>query len=240
MRPGALFLTLAIGAVAQIGPLSAQPQVFEYRVEHPVYGEIGTYTNTVDDAGGRVDVHSRLRVAVRLLGVTVYRQEADSDEHWENGRLIDFHSATTTNGTRSEVSGAAHEESFVITRPTGMVLAPVNIYPSNPWSTNILGADMIMSTKSGKLFNVRLGKTEEKLVAVGGRPAWLREYQVIGEKRQVLWLDEEGTPVGFRTEEDGTAIDFVLIRHAVGTAEPHPWRGAVPQLSSASLDAGSR
>jgi hypothetical protein len=230
MRPVALSLALTIGAITNLGPALAQPQVYEYRVEHPVYGEIGTYTNVVDEAGDRVDVHSILHVAVKFLGVSVYRQDADSAEHWENGRLVMFHSATTTNGERMEVSGSAQEEGFMIKRPTGLALAPANIHPSNPWSTNILGSDMIMSTKTGKLFNVRLGRTEEKLVDVHGHQAWLREYQVIGEKRQVLWLDEEGTPVGFRTEEDGTQINFVLARHAVGNHEPHPWRGVVPEI----------
>jgi len=239
-----LSLLLTIGAVAALSPAQAQPQVYEYRVEHPLYGEIGTYTNVVDQAGDRVDVHSNLHVAVKFLGIAVYRQDVDSAEHWENGRLVTFHSATTTNGEQTEVSGAAQEEGFMITRPTGTALAPANVYPSNPWSTNILDTNMIMSTKTGKLFNVHLGTTEEKLVVVHGQQALLREYQVVGEKRQVLWLDEQGTPVGFRTEEDGTPIDFVLMRHAVGNGEPHPWRGPVPQINhlqtAAESTAGGR
>jgi hypothetical protein len=119
----------------------------------------------------------------------------------------------------------------MITRPTGTVVAPANIHPSNPWSANILGSSTLMSTKTGKLFNVRLGKTEEKLVVLRDHQALLREYQVIGEKRQVLWLDDQGTPVGFRTEEDGTPIDFILTRHAVGNSEPHTWMGPVPQIN---------
>jgi hypothetical protein len=239
MRAVTFSLLLAIGAIADVGPALAQPQAYEYRVEHPLYGEIGTYTNVIDEAAGRVDVRSSLHVAVRFLGLAVYRQDADSAEHWENGRLVTFHSATITNGELTEVSGTAQEEGFMITRPTGTVLGPSNLHPSNPWSANILGSTTLMSPKTGKLFNVHLGKTEEKMVVLGDHQALLREYQVIGEKRQVLWLDDEGTPVGFRTEEDGTPIDFVLTRHAVGASEPHVWMGPVPQIGNAAPLAGA-
>jgi hypothetical protein len=234
VRPATFSLALTIGAVAHLGAAFAQPQVYEYRVEHPLYGEIGTYTNVVDGAGGRVDVRSSLHVAVKFLGLAVFRQDSISAEHWENGRLITFRSATTTNGDRTEVSGTGQEDGFMITRPTGTAVGPANLHPSNPWSANILGSTTLMSTKTGKLFNVRLGKTEEKLVVLRDRHALLREYQVVGEKRQVLWLDDEGTPVGFRTDEDGTPIDFILIRHAVGDSEPHLWMGPVPEIGSAA------
>jgi hypothetical protein len=38
----------------------------------------------------------------------------------------------------------------------------------------------------------------------------LHQYEIVGDKRQFVWLDSSGTPVAFRTEEDGAPVDFVL------------------------------
>ncbi len=185
-------------------------QVFQYRVEHPLYGDIGTYTNIVKRTGDTANVETKMNIAVKLLGVVVHREEAERDEHWQRDKLTLFHSRTATNGKVQEVSGEARDNTFVITSPQGTVTAPASVRPSNPWSPSILGGNVIMSTKSGRLFNMRIASETEQVVPVDGHSERLRRYEIIGDKHQFVWLDGRGTPVAFRTEEDGSPIDFVL------------------------------
>lgn len=214
---------LIIVAAALAHPAMADPKVYEYRVEHPLYGDIGTYTNIVDASGDTADVETKLNVVVKMLGIVVHRQEAERREHWQHDRLTLFRSVTTTNGHPIEVDGQAQGNSFVINSPAGTVAAPADIRPSNPWSTTVLTASLVMSTKSGRIIKAHLDDVKDEVVTVDGQPERLRRFDVTTDKHQSVWMDEHNVPVAFRTEEEGTPIDFVLTRYPSGA--PQPWLG---------------
>jgi hypothetical protein len=188
----------------------AAADTFIYRVIHPTYGDIGTYTNIVDRKGANTDVRSELRIAVKVLGITVYRQEARRFEHWRNDRLISFQGVTVTNGDALEVHGEARANGFAVTTPSGTVLGPANLHPSNPWSAMVLNTDTVMSTRTGKVMPAHVSGGEVEPVALGGATMRLHQYEIVTDKRQLVWLDDRGTPVGFRTVENGNPVDFVL------------------------------
>lgn len=220
-----------IAAAAGLAPPAAAdpPQVYKYRVEHPRYGDIGTYTNIVTASGDTADVETKLNVVVKFLGIVVHRQEAERREHWQHDRLTLFRGITTTNGKPVEVDGEARGNSFVISSPAGTVAAPADIRPSNPWSPNVLSASLVMSTKSGKIMPAHLDDVKDETVTVDGKPEHLRRFDVTTDKPQSVWMDEHNVPVAFRTEEDGTPIDFVLTRYPSGA--PQPWPGPVADKS---------
>lgn len=203
---------------------TADPQVYQYRVEHPLYGDIGTYTNIVTRSGDTANVETKLNVVVKLLGIVVHRQEAERVEHWQHDRLTLFRGVTETNGKPMEVDGEARGDAFVISSPTGTIRAPADIRPTNPWSPTVLNADVVMSTKSGRIFPAHLNDVKDEVVeTAAGKPERLRRFDVMTDKPQTVWLDEHNVPVAFRTIEDGTPIDFVLTRYPSGA--PQPWAG---------------
>jgi hypothetical protein len=215
---------LTVAAIALGGAAAhADRLVYEYRVMHPLYGDIGTYTNLVDQTPDHANVETRMNLVVKLLGVVVHRQSAERHEDWLHGRLVAFHGVTQTNGEKIELTGEASGDAFIVHSPLGRLTAPANVYPSNPWTGDILGTNMIMSTKTGRLFPVRIGSETAETVPVDGKPLRLREYAIQGEKQQFVWLNENGIPVAFRTEEGGSMVDFVLTRYPTG--EPQNWAG---------------
>lgn len=193
-------------------PALAAPERYEYRVVHPSYGDIGTYTNTVDRVGDDTEVTSELRIAVRLLGIVVYRQEARRTEHWHGNRLVRFDGVTVTNGDSLPVHGEARGGSFIVTTPSGTVRAPADVHPSNPWSSMVLDTDHMMSTKTGRVETVRVSGGEVEPVTLPGATLRLHQYEIVSDKHQFVWLDDRGTPIAFRTVERGTPVDFVLTR----------------------------
>jgi hypothetical protein len=202
------FLAAAAGAM----PAHAAPERYDYRVIHPSYGDIGTYTNIVDRVGDDTEVTSELRIIVRMLGIVVYRQEARRTEQWHGDRLVRFDGVTVTNGDRLPVHGEARDGVFVVTTPAGTVRAPSNVHPSNPWSPMVLDTNLMMSTRTGQVESVRVRGGEIEPVALPGATLRLHQYEVVSDKRQFVWLDDSGTPVAFRTVEKGTPVDFVLTR----------------------------
>jgi hypothetical protein len=210
--------TAGLGAAALLasataaGPANAIPESYEYRVIHPTYGDIGTYTNIVDRLGDDAEVRTQLKIQVRILGITVYRQEAQRIERWHGQMLLAFDGVTITNGDRLEVHGAPRDGGFAITTPTGTVVAPGGVHPSNPWSAMVLKADVMMSTRTGKISHVQISGGEVTQVSLDGTKLTAHQYEIASSKHHFVWLSDDGTPVAFRTNEDGTLIDFVLQR----------------------------
>ncbi len=207
-----IFVVAAV-LIALAAPAVAAPQRYEYRIEHPTYGTIGTYINEIERLGDRVQVETELRIAVKVLGVVVYRQEARRAERWRGDRFIGFEGVTITNGERLEVRGEARgAAAFAITTAAGTVMAPAGIHPSNPWSPAVLNADLMMSTQNGRVAAVRVVSDSHTPVAFAGAPQGLHLYEIVSDERQLVWFDDHGTAVAFRIEEGGVPIDFVLVR----------------------------
>ena len=201
-----------LALVATVRPAFAAPQIYEYRVVHASHGEIGRYVNIVDRRGNDTEVRTELHIAVTILGITAYRQDAERVERWQGERLTSFDGTTVTNGERLQVHGEAQGGGFAVTTPTGTVMAPADVHPSNPWSAMVLKTDTVMSTRTGKLFHGIIEGGERKLMQLAGKLMTLRQYEIITDKHDLVWLDDQGTPVAFRTKEDGDDIDFILQR----------------------------
>jgi hypothetical protein len=214
---GMAAMMAAIAFVA-VPSAAAADASYEYHIEHPTYGGIGTYTNIVKDLGDHVEVVTQLRVAVKVLGIVMHREEADRTEIWRDGRLVQFDGTTDTNGTSIKLHGEAKGDRFVITTPFGIVTAPSNVHPSNPWSAKVLDTDAMMSTKSGRIDKVTVTGPVVGPVKFDGVELQLSRYDITGGKKQSVWLDDRGMPVAFRTIEEDTPVDFVLTRPSLSQA----------------------
>jgi len=215
-------LVLSLGAaLALAGPARASTTVYEYHVEHPRYGDIGTYNNVVKQTGDDFEVKSELHIAVKILGIVVFREDGKRTENWQGDRLVSFEGVTETNGDRIEVHGEARGDTFVVTTPDGVVTAPARVHPSNPWRAKVLDTDTLISTKTGRVETVSVRGGDEASVTLDGRDLRLRQYEIDGTKRQFVWLDDRGVAVAFRTDEAGTPIDFILTHAPQIEAENH-------------------
>ncbi|HUK61016.1 MAG TPA: DUF6134 family protein [Stellaceae bacterium] len=203
--------TALAAALTLFAPAAMASQVvYEYHIEHPRYGTIGTYTNTVDNEGAAAEVHSDLRVAVKVLGIVMYREEGTRTEQWRDDRLVGFDAVTVTNGDSIKVHGEAKGDTFELTTPTGKIDAPPQVHPSNPWAQHVLETDCMMSTKTGHIEPVNVSGGNVQPVTLDGKELQLHHYDVVGSKHWQVWLDDRGVVVAFRTEEDGSPVDFIL------------------------------
>jgi len=148
-----LVRALSFAALIGLSPASpvaaATPLQLTYRVTHAVFGDIGTYTNTVESTGDGATVLTRAHFEVSMLGVRMYREDAESTERWQGNRLVSFHGVSDKGDGRAEVKGEARGDNFVITSPRGTVTAPASVQPANPWSANFLGSNTIMHPDTG-------------------------------------------------------------------------------------------
>src|SRR6516164_11752406 len=122
-NPLAWLAVLLIGAFA--GSVTADPAVAQssaqlvYRVNHSVFGDIGTYTNTVEPSREGITVKTHAHFEVKMLGVRMHREDAERPEHWQGNRLVSFHGVTDKGDGPMQVNGEARGNSFVITSQEG-------------------------------------------------------------------------------------------------------------------------
>lgn len=174
--------TLGSGAWGEV-----PARVYTYRVIHPVYGDIGSYTNIIEDRGTEIAVRNKFRVTVKVLFAVAYEQKGDNNELWRDGRMVSFEGSMRKNGKRTVVRGYADGDKFIIEGTRGKTVAPANVFPNNPWSPKILGTNVLMGTGSGKLYRVRSSEGDERVIEINGKTVKTHYFTVEGDARYELW-----------------------------------------------------
>ncbi len=201
-------------ALCVCGTAQAAGRSYSYSVEHPTHGTIGTYTEEFEDNTGGMRVNQRMRIAVRVLGIAIYREDTDRTEIWAAGRLQSMESITQRNGRRIEVRGESKPDSFVITTAAGAQSAPKDISPTDAWALKRVGKALVFSQRTGRIYPVDITGGGVESLTVQGRPVPVRHFRVNTETQPdkwEAWLDADGVPVKFRSIEDGETIDFILV-----------------------------
>lgn len=188
------------------------PNVLQYRVNHAVYGDIGSYSNTIERTTNETIVETRVHLQVRVLGITMHREDAERTERWQGGRLVYFHGVTTKNGDKIEVQGQAQGDRFVIATPHGILTAPADIHPANPWSGDCIHSDTMMRVDTGDVERVKVSGGEPSAVKVADETVPAREYQIDGEVQYKIWLDDRNVPVRFSVDDPTGLVTFALDR----------------------------
>jgi hypothetical protein len=209
---------LAVSAACAIGlsflvtcaSATAAQQSYIYVIIHPVYGEIGSFTHTTEQKANTTSINSHLRVAIKVLGTVAYREDADGTAILRDDRLVSLQNVTHKNGTQIEVRGESQGNTFVVSSPSGTVIAPADVAPSDPWFVKPTGPREMVSTKTGKVVHARVSNGENTTISLDGVSVPARHFTIVSDNRQDVWLDDHNVPLMFRTEVDGTPIDFVL------------------------------
>lgn len=189
---------------------SAATRTYTYTVEHPPYGEIGTYVDTIDRSGEARRIDTRVRIAVSILGIVMYREVADRTESWQGDRLLSLHSVTTINGMTTEVRGEARGDGFVVTSPSGTVVAPPNVYTTTPWSVGLPMSETMVIPRDGKVEPAQVTGGETTVASVHGADVAVRHYEIVGTYRYDVWSSLAGVPIRFRSDGRSGVTEFVL------------------------------
>jgi hypothetical protein len=188
------------------------PAQLVYRVSHSTFGEIGSYANTIQPTRDGVTVQTRVTFEVSMLGVRMYRENAERTEQWRGDRLVAFHGITDKGKGPVEVKGEARGDSFVISSSQGIVTAPASVHPANPWSAKFLRSNTMMRPDSGRIEQVRIGSGQETIVKIDGASIPAVKFEIDGSTRYTVWLDGRGVPVMFIADDDTGKVTFTLAK----------------------------
>lgn len=209
----AMSIVGVLAGLVTAGPVMAQDSAqFVYQVHHSVFGDIGTYTNTVEPSRDGITVKTHARFEVKMLGVRMYHEDADRTERWQGNRLVSFRGVTDKGDGPQEVKGEARGNSFVISSPEGTINAPWSVHPANPWSSSFLHSNTMMRPDTGKLEQVRVSSGQETAVKLDSANIPAVKYELDGSTKYTVWLDERGVPIKFLVDDDTGKVTFTLAK----------------------------
>ena len=208
---GRLAVAAAIVLAFMSPPAVASPSgSYTYTVEHPTYGEIGTFTNLIRRRGDKVIVNTRIRIVARALFVPLYRFEADRTQVWRDGRLISYDSNTNDDGKTIILRGRAKADKFVINGPRGEAVVAGDVVPTNPWSMRFTKVRITMTTTTGRVRPASVVKRGSRWLYLGDEAIRSRYFKISGG--QELWYDRRGVLVKFTHVLKGKVYVFTLQR----------------------------
>ena len=209
---GAVTICMLIAAGSSA---AAVQQRYTYRVQDSFYGEIGTYSNTVEKSADATTMTTEAHIEISVLGITLYRQDVSRVERQVGDRLVYFHGVTTENDEPIEVDGRAEGEHFIVTSPSGKVTAPGTILTVSPWSVGRLRGDTVLMPDTGLVAKIRISGGDESSIMVDGASTRVRRYQidtVDGRERYEVWMDDHKTPLMFRIQDREGTLTFTLVK----------------------------
>jgi hypothetical protein len=211
IRQAMLAAVLLVGGLAGAAQAMAEsPRQLVYDVKHSVFGDIGTYTNTIEAQGAVITIKTAAHFLVKAMGIGLHREDAERVEQWQGNRLVFFHGITVKNGEKTEISGKAAGNNFVINSPAGTVNAPADVKPANPWSTRSIESHEMMRVDSGKVEKVTVSGGGQTNVNVDGASTTAKEYDITGSTKYKVFFDSHDVPVMFVVDDDSGQVTFTL------------------------------
>jgi uncharacterized protein DUF6134 len=205
-----LLLPAAAGAAVPVPDGFPPPGTITYDVWREG-SKIGTHSVDFRRNGDKLTVHTRIRIEVKLLLVTVYRFEHDAEEDWVDGKLIRFAAKTDDNGTDrdvllertgGELRGHYNKEQAVL---------PGNLIPGSLWNPATVDQTQLIEPVKGRAKTVAVIDRGMEKIDLPAGPIRAHHYSITGDLRREVWYGDDGEVVqAAYAAKDGSLLTFKL------------------------------
>jgi hypothetical protein len=194
-RRALLALPLALCAA----PAAAVPAALRFRVVREG-GDIGTHRVSIAPTAEGLTARTEVDIAVKVLGVTVFRFTHRFEEAWAGERLASAASRLDRNGSVTEMRAVASEGAIQVQGSAGRFRLPAEAAPLSWWDSRRLDRPLF-ANDTGK--PVELRWTQAALP--GGAVLW----RATGEEKSEATYAADGTWTGWKTRaEDGSTVVY--------------------------------
>ena len=159
--------------------------------------KIGTHALSFADEAGKLTVTTDIHLAVRVLGIVVYRYRHRCSEAWSGSDLLSLAARTDDNGS---VYNVQRDD-----------LAALGLLPSTHWNPAQVRQQALLNTQTGEVARVSVREEGTEAVATARRTIAATRYAFTGDIRMEQWFDERSRWVKstFRAT-DGSRIEYIL------------------------------
>lgn len=154
-------------------------------------GDVGRYRLWIAQGDAGVTVRSDMNVAVRFLGLTLYRYRMQAEEFWTDNRLAALTSHTNDNGKIRNVTAAASGDVLMLTKDGKNMTVPGDVGTTSFWRADTPYRDNLLDIAKGRVRKVHGTPLGRKKVKFGDVSVWARHYAIAGQIKRELWYDDD-------------------------------------------------
>ncbi|MGH6959851.1 MAG: DUF6134 family protein, partial [Dongiaceae bacterium] len=208
----ALLVALPALAAGDGVELAAFPPIG--RLDYTVMREgskVGTHTVEFARDGNRLTVTTNINIAVKMLGITIFRFEHHAEELWESGQLTRVTSRTDDDGEKRVVDLRREGDRLRGSYNGFAKDLPATLIPSSMWHPDSMKQTALLDPIKGRERQVQIADKGEETVTVKGRDVTAHHYAVTGQIKRELWYGPDGQIAQARFPAgDGSLIALVL------------------------------
>ena len=173
--------------------------------------EIGTHRLEFSRQGDELKVDIGTDIAVKMLGIAVYRFEHEGHETWRDGQLVSLESKTNDDGTPHHLAVNAADGKLVVNGDARQGDENPDVIPASLWNEDLVKQNALLNTLDGSSMDVTVREVGPETVEVNGEPVTATHYSVTGKLERELWYDAAGVLVQVKfAGSDGSEISYVL------------------------------
>lgn len=193
-------------------PIALYGPVARYEVQRN--GEpVGRHVVRFDERGDELVVESRFDLAIRRLGLVLYRFRYVSTEVWRDGCLVSLRAEIDDDGRPAVIEAVRNGDRLTVSGPAGRLSAEAGMIPTNHWYVGALSSRQVLNTLTGGIDNVAIVDRGQTMRRVNGSLRAARHYAYTGDLATEVWYDADGRWLGMSfAGKDGSTIDVVCER----------------------------
>ncbi len=195
-------LLLLSGAASAATPLAATRPITMMINDHEYGNGTAIFTRDGDELKVKIDTD----VAVKMLGIAVYRFEHDGSEVWRDGHLGALESKTNDDGTPHHLAVKEDGGKLVVDGDGRRADEEIGVIPASLWNDDLVKQSTLLNTLDGSSMPVTIANRGTENVDVNGKTVAATHYSVTGKLNRELWYDDEGVLVQVKFDgSDGSA-----------------------------------
>jgi hypothetical protein len=172
---------------------------------------IGTHVVDFRREGDRLIVHTRIRIKVTLLFLTLYRFEHDAEEDWIDGKLVRYAARTDDNGTRRVVLLVRVGQVLQGNLNGELLELPGDMIPGSLWNPATIDQKRLIEPTMGQPRTVTVVDRGPEPVKSGTRTVPAHHYSILGQLLREVWYGADGGVVqAIYLAKDGSPLIFKL------------------------------
>jgi hypothetical protein len=169
---------------------------------------IGTHRLTFRPDGAAVQVAVSIRFKVDLAFITVYRYEHDSQENWQDDKLVGLSTRTNDDGKKTEVRARADGDELKVEGSGGSFSMTLGTFPTSYWKRDIALQTLVLDTQDGVVTKVQSAAPVRETHPVLGIATPADRFSLSGELPIDLWYTPRGEWIGLRFKSKGSEITY--------------------------------
>lgn len=210
MRLGSVFLaallTSSIAASAGAKPFVPADNRLIFDITRN--GEpIGKQELTFAREGTRLVVRNVVRIAVRVLFVTVYRYESVERSVWLDGRMESHTTRIDDDGDKIDLTITDAPGGLLLDGPEGQVLLPRGLKVDAFWNRDLVYDNATIDSTKGTISLYSVDPRIRETIEVGGQRIAAWRYAFHGDVNIEAWYDDDGRMLRIRQiVRDGSEV----------------------------------